>query len=69
MNYKVIPFPKSKNINPHLQEIIDIESSKGWEYVNHKYEHYLSPGTAGCFGFGAKPDTIVHVGHVVFKKE
>lgn len=68
MNYKVVPFPKSKNIDQALQSIIDHESSQGWEYANHKYEHYLMPGTNGCFGLGAKPDTIWHVGHVVFKK-
>lgn len=68
MNYKVVPFPKSKNIDQALQSIIDNESSQGWEYANHKYEHYLMPGTNGCFGLGAKPDTIWHVGHVVFKK-
>lgn len=68
MQYKVVPFPKSTNIDQALQNIIDSESSQGWEYVNHKYEHYLMPGSNGCFGFGAKPDSIWHVGHVIFKK-
>ncbi|MEX0997623.1 MAG: hypothetical protein WDZ45_11280 [Flavobacteriaceae bacterium] len=68
MEFKVVPFPKTKDINGDLQAIISAESSSGWEYVNHKYEHYLMPGTSGCFGFNAKPDTIWHVGHVVFKK-
>ena len=69
MNYKVVPFPQTRNINDELQSILDLEASEGWEYVNHKYEHYLKPGSAGCFGLGAKPDTIWHIGHVVFKKE
>lgn len=68
MKYKVVPFPQSKNINSSLQGIIDQESLDGWKYVSHKYQHYLKPGSAGCFGLGAKPDTIWHVGHVVFEK-
>lgn len=68
MNYKVVPFPQTKAINNDLQSIIDIESDEGWEYINHKYEDYLEPGSSGCFGLGAKPDRVWHVGHVVFKK-
>ena len=69
MQYKVVPFPKSKKINDELQAIIDKEAVDGWEYVNHNYSHYLLPGNQGCFGFGAKPDTIWHVGQVVFQKK
>lgn len=69
MQYKVIDFPQAKNINQTLQSIIDQQATNGWEYNNHKYEHYLKPGSAGCFGLGAKPDTIWHVGHVVFHKK
>ena len=69
MQYKVIPFPQSKNINQTLQTIIDTEASNGWVYVNHHYHDYLKPGTNGCFGIGAKPDTIWHVGNVVFQKD
>lgn len=68
MNYKVVPFDQSKNITVELQNIIETHSNDNWEYVNHKYHHYLKPGTAGCFGLGAKPDAILHIGHVVFKK-
>jgi hypothetical protein len=68
MQYKVVPFPQSKNINQALQNIIDQNSAEGWEYVNHNYSHYLRPGNSGCFGFGSRPDEIWHVGNVVFKK-
>ena len=69
MQYKVIPFPRSKNINDELQNIINAEAINGWKYVDHNYSHYLQPGSAGCFGIGASPDTIRHVGNVVFQKE
>ena len=69
MKYKVVPFPQSSNINNQLQSIIDEHGVDGWVYVNHNYSHYLKPGNAGCFGIGAKPHTIWHVGNVVFHKE
>lgn len=69
MQYKVVDFPKSKNINQTLQSLIENNAVDGWEYSNHKYEHYLLPGTNGCFGIGAKPNTVWHVGHVVFHKK
>lgn len=68
MQYKVVPFPSSKNINQTLQSIIDSEAVDGWNYVTHQYSHYLMPGSAGCFGIGARPDSIWHVGNVVFQK-
>lgn len=69
MQYKVVPFPQTKNINNDLQTIIDTQSADGWQYVNHKYEDYLRPGTDGCFGLGSRPNQIWHVGHVVFQKQ
>ena len=69
MQYKVVPFPNSKNINQQLQLIIDTEAVNGWNYAGHNYGDYLQPGSSGCFGIGAKPDSIVHVGNVVFSKE
>lgn len=68
MQYKVIPFPQSKKINNQLQSIIDEHAVDGWNYINHNYSDYLLPGNAGCFGIGAKPDTVWHVGNVVFQK-
>ena len=69
MNYKVVPFNPTKNINQDLQSIINENSSSEWEYVSHKYHHYLKPGSDGCFGIGSRPDQIFHVGHVVFKRK
>ena len=69
MQYKVIPFPPSKNINQELQSIVNAEAIDGWKYENHIYNNYIYPGTNGCFGFGAKPETMYHVGNVVFSKE
>ena len=42
MNYKVIPFNQTKNINQELQNIIDANAIDGWEYINHNYHHYLN---------------------------
>lgn len=69
MEYKVVAFPQSKNINAELQAIINREAINGWEYVNHNYSHYLRPGTEGCFGFGARADEVWHVGNVIFSKK
>lgn len=69
MLYKVVPIPPSKNINQQLQSIIDSETSNGWKFESHIYGDYLQPGSAGCFGIGAKSDSIVHVGNIVFSKE
>ena len=67
-NYKVCPFNQSNNIPRSLQGIIDNESVNGWKYINHQYSDKLKPGSAGCFGIGATPDTTIHVGFVVFEK-
>lgn len=67
-NYKVCPFNPSNNIPNSLQKIIDSEAVNGWKYVNHQYSDKLKPGSAGCFGIGATPDTTIHVGFVVFEK-
>lgn len=68
MQYKVVPFPPSKNINDQLQYIIDTEATNGWRYVSHQYGQYSTPGSEGCFGFGAKPGRTLHVGMIVFEK-
>jgi hypothetical protein len=68
MKYKVVPFNLTDNVSNTLQSIIDAESAGGFKYVNHQYSDKLYPGSAGCFGFGSKPDTVVHVGFVVFEK-
>lgn len=68
MKYKVVPFNQSQNPSQELKTIIDREAVDGWEYVNHEYSHYLKPGSAGCFGFGAQPDMVLHTGMVVFGK-
>jgi len=68
-NYKVVPFNPSDNVPSSLQRIIDIEAVNGWKYVNHQYSDKLKPGSAGCFGMGATPDSTVHIGFVIFEKE
>lgn len=67
MPYKVVPFNRTGNEVSRLQEIIDTETRSGHKYVNHEYSDKLNPGSAGCFGIGAQPDTIIHVGFVVFE--
>lgn len=67
--YKVVPLNQTDNVPNALQNIIDSESSNGWRYVNHQYSDKLKPGSAGCFGIGATPDTTIHVGVVIFIKD
>ncbi len=70
MQYKVVPFNPSKNaVGQVLQDIIDAEAVNGYKYINHEYSDKLKPGSAGCFGFGATPDVVIHVGFVIFGKE
>lgn len=68
-NYKVVPFNQSDNVPSSLQRIIDSEAVNGWEYVNHQYSDKLKPGSAGCFGIGATPDSTVHIGFIIFEKK
>ena len=69
MSYKVVPFNLADDPVNALKKIIDAETSQGYRYVNHQYSDKLHPGTAGCFGIGAKPASTVHIGFVVFEKE
>ena len=69
MKYKVVPLQHTQDVPSLLQEIIDSASKNGWEYVNHQYSDKLYPGKEGCFGIGSTPDTTIHVGVVIFKKE
>ncbi len=69
MAYKVVHFDHATNVAGSLQQIIDSEAVNGYKYVNHEYSDKLNPGKAGCFGFGAEPDTTIHVGFVVFEKK
>lgn len=68
-NYKVVPFNPSDNVPDSLQGIIDREAVNGWKYVNHQYSDKLKPGSAGCFGIGATPDSTVHIGFVIFERK
>jgi len=68
MSYKVVNFPATTDVAKTLEEIIKTHEPEGWKYVNHEYSDKLSPGSAGCFGIGAKPDQTVHIGFVVFEK-
>ncbi|MDT7832033.1 hypothetical protein RQM59_06555 [Flavobacteriaceae bacterium S356] len=69
MKYKVVPFYRAKEVSKELQSIINTNAVDGFKYVNHQYSDKLKPGNIGCFGIGAKPDTIIHVGFVIFQKE
>jgi hypothetical protein len=68
MQYKVLNFPPSKDPQADLQRTINSEASTGWKYVCHQYNQYSTSGSEGCFGFGAKPGSIIHVGMIVFEK-
>jgi hypothetical protein len=79
MNYCVVPFSPSMNTsdrssNPvtQLQAVIDEQAKEGWEYATLEDIEFdeLTPGSAGCFGIGARP-TVVNTRRVylvVFRK-
>jgi len=74
MGYKVVPFNSQKfdtseNVANELERIIEKEAVNGYKYINHEYSDKLQPGSSGCFGIGAKSDTVTHVGFVVFEKQ
>ncbi|GGG14109.1 hypothetical protein [Dokdonia pacifica] len=69
MEYKVVPLFRSASPDKELQTIINQNVIDGWEYKNHQYSDKLTPGKEGCFGIGATPDTVTHVGLVVFEKK
>lgn len=69
MQYKVINFGNSNNPSQALETALKQASESGWIYVNHQYSDKMAGGSAGCFGFGATPPTLTHVGFVIFKKE
>ncbi len=68
MKYKVVRFRQTDQPENELDSLIVSLEPDGWEYVNHEYSTKLIPGSAGCFGFGAKPNSTQHVGFVIFKK-
>lgn len=68
MKYKVVQFPSNEDVVGQLQSIIDQETANGYNYISHEYSDKLRPGTSGCFGLGAKPDTVKHIGFIVFQK-
>jgi len=68
MNYKITNFREGNNPAADLEKQIEEQSSQGYEYVSHQYSDKIMPGSAGCFGFGAKPQTTAHIGFIVFKK-
>jgi len=68
MQYKVVPFNRAKFPDQALQSIIEENAVDGWKYKNHEYSDKLFPGNNGCFGIGATPNSINHVGFVVFEK-
>jgi len=69
MSYKVVPFNYTTSPSIELQSIIDAETATGYKYVNHEFSDKLHPGSSGCFGLGAKADSTVHIGFVVFEKK
>jgi hypothetical protein len=68
MSYKIVPFNPSDNPADALQRIINPEATNGYRYAGHQYSDKLTPGSNGCFGFGARPPGTIHVGFVVFEK-
>lgn len=69
MDYKVVPFDQTDNVSSSLQNIINSQTENGYEYVSHEYSDKIRPGTNGCFGIGARPDSTTHIGFVVFKNK
>ena len=68
MEYQVIPFPRSGNPAQTLSDLVEEHAAEGWIYKNHQYSDKLSPGKDGCFGIGATPDVVTHVGLIMFER-
>ena len=75
MDYKVVPFvakisgtDSSASVANQLEELINSMKSQGWEYVGLEKVDTLIKGNAGCFGYGASPDTLNSFMVAIFKK-
>lgn len=76
MEYKVVPFVASidqkkgtsNHVAEQLEQLINLYSSKGWNYVKLEgVTTYVSPDN-GCFGFGGKPGYTTTRQMIVFSK-
>lgn len=75
MNYKVIPHTSvvggsgtNTDVASGVEETIRQQASEGWEFVSCGNIDTVIKGSAGCFGFGAKPDSLTSVVVLVFRK-
>ena len=80
MEYKVVPFiakidkgQGAEDAANQLQELINNNSGKDWEYVRMETIDIVvhDPGTKGCFGLGMVPpsDSSMKYDMVVFQKK
>ncbi|PHR15226.1 MAG: hypothetical protein COA40_03055 [Aequorivita sp.] len=76
MEYKVIPFAAhldhttgySNHVSIQLEQLINKYSEQGWTFLQMETVTNHVIGTAGCFGFGAKPGFTLVSNMLVFKK-
>lgn len=75
MEYKVIGFnPGTTREDPvgaasaEFEKMILFMSNQGWEYVEMAHYDTWVPGTAGCFGIGAKAPYPKSISMAVFCK-
>ena len=75
MNYKVIPYTAvisgrgtNDDVAKSVEETIQQQAGQGWEFVSCGNIDTVVKGSAGCFGVNAKPDSLVSVLVLVFKK-
>jgi hypothetical protein len=75
MEYKVLPFnahltrkDSADEAANQLQRCIDEMQSQGYEFVGMGSITTNVAGTNGCLGIGAKPDFMVGVDVVIFRK-
>jgi hypothetical protein len=75
MDYKVVHFSASisnrgnyGDAATQVESRIKQESTAGWEFVSCGNIDTSVAGSNGCFGIGAKPDTMTSILVLIFKK-
>ena len=77
MEYKVIPFPNSKDsekgnseqVTEELEKVIKNYSKKGWQYLWLENVTTYIQAESGCFGFNSKSGYTRTKQMIVFQKQ
>lgn len=74
--YKVVPFQaqisnagSGQDLANGLQQIINQETSDGWDFAQIQELTTSIAGSSGCFGIGATPGTTASMSVLIFQKK